>query len=140
MEIDIRCLNCSLQFSSPDALTHHFNTDGVQCISTLEDNVQIPTPPAFRRGAGETNVTGQYHKDSGYVYGKGNTLLDRLKAHEYERCREHQVYYPFADEGEWELAKFLALNLNKTQISQFLKLRWVCLLSCCIDPHLITPK
>ncbi|KIM58745.1 hypothetical protein SCLCIDRAFT_127619, partial [Scleroderma citrinum Foug A] len=35
------------------------------------------------------------------------------------------IYYPFADEGEWELAKFLALNLNKTQVSQFLKLRWV---------------
>jgi len=53
------------------------------------------------------------------------TLLDRLKENEHERRREHQIHYPFADEGEWELAKFLAMNLNKTQVSEFLKLRWV---------------
>ncbi|KAF8432114.1 hypothetical protein L210DRAFT_3650606 [Boletus edulis BED1] len=34
------------------------------------------------------------------------------------------MFYPFQDEGEWELAKFLALNLKKSQVSQFLKLKW----------------
>lgn len=36
------------------------------------------------------------------------------------------MYYPFADEGEWSLAKFLVLNMNKTQVSEYLKLPWVC--------------
>ncbi|KAG2039809.1 hypothetical protein BDR03DRAFT_859504, partial [Suillus americanus] len=34
-------------------------------------------------------------------------------------------YYPFPDEGEWELGRFLAENLTQTQITKFLKLRWV---------------
>ncbi|KAG1840202.1 hypothetical protein DFJ58DRAFT_845463 [Suillus subalutaceus] len=33
-------------------------------------------------------------------------------------------YYPFPDEGEWELGRFLAKNLTQTQITKFLKLRW----------------
>ena len=116
MEIDILCSNYSLQFSSPDVLTHHFNPDSVGCISTLEDNIHILTPPAFRWGAGEANVTGEYHEHSRYIYGKGNTLLDHLTVNEYERHWKHQIYYPSADEGEWKLAKSLVLNLNKTQV------------------------
>lgn len=95
------------------------------CVSTLQDSIKIPTPPAFIRHATETNVTGQYHKNSGFVFGKGETLLDRLRKHEHERRREHQIYYPFADEGEWSLARFLALNMTKTQVTEFLKLSWV---------------
>jgi len=119
------CPSCRSQFPTLNSLTHHFNTDGAQCISALEDGFRIPTPPAFVRGAGETNVQGEFCEYSGYRFGKMGTLLDRLKENEHERRREHQIHYPFADEGEWELAKFLATNLNKTQVSEFLKLRWV---------------
>ena len=125
MEIDAICPSCRSLFSSPDALVHHLNTGSTSCISALEDSFEIPTPSAFIRGAGETNVTGQYHEHSGHIYGKGETLLDHLKTHEHERRWQHQIYYPFPNEGEWELAKFLVLNLTKSQISQFLKLRWV---------------
>ncbi|KAG2086399.1 hypothetical protein BD769DRAFT_1373672, partial [Suillus cothurnatus] len=34
-------------------------------------------------------------------------------------------YYPFHDEGEWELGKFLVENLTQMQITKFLKLKWV---------------
>ena len=70
------CPNCRSLFQSLDALVHHLNTDGTSCISTLEDSFEIPTPPAFIRGAGETNVMGEYHEHSGYIYGKGEILLD----------------------------------------------------------------
>jgi len=150
------CPGCGSQFSSPDALRDHFNTDGALCISDFEvhanipnhqsnsdtedyfdirnyeidfnataDDFTVPPPPAFRQGTGEVGVEGEYHESSGYLYGNGPTLLDHLKTNEYKRRRMHQVYYPFADEGEWELAKFLALRLTKSDISQFLKLRWV---------------
>ena len=41
------------------------------------------------------------------------------------RARQKNLYYPFADRGEWELAKFLCENLNRGQIARFLKLEWV---------------
>ena len=113
-DIDMTCPSCGFQFLSSGALIHHFSTDGTQCISSLEEGFGILTPPVY----------GQPTED---LFGKDETLLDHLKDHEHERCCEHLIYYPFADEGEWELAKFLALNLNKTQVSQFLKLWWVIL-------------
>ena len=112
--IDMTCPSCGFQFLSSGALIHHFSTDGTQCISSLEEGFRILTPPVY----------GQLTEG---LFGKGETLLDRLKDHEHKRCCEHLIHYPFADEGEWELVKFLALNLNKTQVSQFLKLQWVSL-------------
>ena len=120
---------CSSQFPSPNALIHHLDTNGAICVSTLENSYEIPVPPALKRGTGETDIMGQYHKHSGAIYRLGQHSLDCLKTHKFERHRDHNVYYPFKDEGEWELAKFLALNLNKMQISEFLKLRWVCILA-----------
>ncbi|KAJ8593890.1 hypothetical protein M405DRAFT_920744, partial [Rhizopogon salebrosus TDB-379] len=51
--------------------------------------------------------------------------FERMKAHDFEPAREHNVYYPFSDREEWELAKFLVDNLNQGQITRFLKLLWV---------------
>lgn len=48
-----------------------------------------------------------------------------MKEDDFEQMREHNVYYPFTDRAEWELAKFLCDNLNQGQITQFLKLLWV---------------
>jgi hypothetical protein len=48
-----------------------------------------------------------------------------MKNHEYEAHQEHNVYYPFADRDEWDLARFLSDNLNQGQITRFLKLSWV---------------
>lgn len=57
--------------------------------------------------------------------------LERLAAEsirldeEIGRARQKNVYYPFADRGEWELAKFLCENMNRGQIARYLKLEWV---------------
>ncbi|KAG1900840.1 uncharacterized protein F5891DRAFT_1128385 [Suillus fuscotomentosus] len=76
----------------------------------------IPPPLAFPR----------FHPTSGYIYdlGQPNTF-ERMKQDDFKDMREHNVYYPFSDRAEWELAKFLCENLNQGQITRFLKLLWV---------------
>jgi hypothetical protein len=82
----------------------------------LADRVHTSVPPAFIRRL-EENVTGQYHSKSGTIFGKGEMLLDRLQKDPYKDRRKHAPYYPFTDEGEWELAKSLSTNLTQTQIN-----------------------
>ncbi|KAG1887539.1 uncharacterized protein F5891DRAFT_1132109 [Suillus fuscotomentosus] len=54
-------------------------------------------------------------------------MLDKLEDDQYAHRQKinHYHYYPFHDEGEWELGKFLVENLTQTQITKFLKLKWV---------------
>ncbi|KAG1884265.1 hypothetical protein F4604DRAFT_1978027 [Suillus subluteus] len=87
----------------------------------------IPVPLSIRQPAGPGEErTARYHANSGciYAFDQPNTF-ERMKAHDYEAHRTHNVYYPFAGREEWELAKFLSDNLNQGQITQFLKLLWV---------------
>ncbi|KAG2134157.1 uncharacterized protein EDB93DRAFT_1092883 [Suillus bovinus] len=51
-------------------------------------------------------------------------MLDRLEDDPYVYRRKINRYYPFQDEGEWELGKFLVENLTQTQMIKFLKLKW----------------
>ena len=57
--------------------------------------------------------------------------LERLSADSTQadqairQARQKNIYYPFTDRGEWELGKFLCENLNRGQITRFLKLEWV---------------
>ncbi|KAG1862846.1 hypothetical protein C8R48DRAFT_603026 [Suillus tomentosus] len=51
-------------------------------------------------------------------------MLDKLEDDQYVHRRKINHYYPFHDEGEWELGKFLVENLTQTQITKFLKLKW----------------
>ena len=113
------CPHCGSPFSSLDALAQHLNAGGAGCVSTKA--TKIPTSDE-----GETNDEGQYHKHSGYTYGQGMTLLDRLKTHGHENRRQHQMYHPFPNKGEWELGRFLVLTLTREGISEFLKLKFVC--------------
>ncbi|KAG2085676.1 hypothetical protein BD769DRAFT_1325874, partial [Suillus cothurnatus] len=67
-----------------------------------------------------------YHPESGSIYGFDHpNTFQRMKNHEYKAHWEHNVYYPFTDRDEWDLAKFLSDNLNQGQITHFLKLSWV---------------
>ncbi|KAG1785757.1 uncharacterized protein HD556DRAFT_1195667, partial [Suillus plorans] len=66
-----------------------------------------------------------FHHSSGYIHklGQPNTFK-RMEQDDFEPMRKHNVYYPFSDRAEWELAKFLCDNLNQGQITRFLKLLW----------------
>ncbi|KAG1809590.1 uncharacterized protein BJ212DRAFT_1279318, partial [Suillus subaureus] len=70
-------------------------------------------------------TTGHVHPCSGYVFSLGKNLFDRLQEDQYDYQWKVNTYYPFLDEGEWELARFLVKNLNQTQINKILKLKWV---------------
>ena len=78
------CPSCKSVFPSPHAFIQHLNTDGIACVSILQDLFKIPPPPAFIQGAGETNVSGQFHHNSALLYERGKTLLDRLRKDEHE--------------------------------------------------------
>lgn len=52
--------------------------------------------------------------------------MDKMRKDAYEDHRAQVPFYPFRDEGEWELAKFLSAHLNQSEINQFLKSKWVC--------------
>ena len=64
---------------------------------------------------------------SGYIYDRGKTILDKMQMDKHERHRKHAMYYPFEDEAEWDLAKFLVRYLNQSKINDFLRLKWVSL-------------
>ncbi|KAG1897602.1 uncharacterized protein F5891DRAFT_1129890 [Suillus fuscotomentosus] len=113
------CPTCATQFTSVEHLCNHL-TDDPHC-----NGVPVPLAICQPAGPGEER-TARYHENSGSIYGFHQpNSFERMKAHDYEAHRAHNVYYPFADREEWELAKFLSDNLNQGQITRFLKLLWV---------------
>ncbi|KAG1864380.1 hypothetical protein F4604DRAFT_1882085 [Suillus subluteus] len=108
MEKTLLCPNCSGEFPSIDAVTLHLNSQST-CWPHESRPQQFPIPPGLR---------------AGYVFGVGKNLFDRLQEDEYDYRRKINTYYPFHDEGEWELGRFLVENLTQTQIDKFLKLKW----------------
>ncbi|KAG1861774.1 hypothetical protein DFJ58DRAFT_871731 [Suillus subalutaceus] len=108
MEKTFLCPNCNVEFPSIDAVILHLNSQST-CWPHESCPQQFPIPPGLR---------------AGYVFGVGKNLFDRLQEDEYDYRRKINTYYPFHDEGEWELGRFLVENLTQTQIDKFLKLKW----------------
>ncbi|KAG1851380.1 hypothetical protein F4604DRAFT_1883577 [Suillus subluteus] len=111
--------------------------------STLNAEEELPDQydyisdeASFKEGGKSRRHDGRYHPKSGSIYGFDHpNTFQHMKHHKYEARQEHNMYYPFADRDEWELAKFLSDNLNQGQITHFLKLSWAILLP--IPVHLI---
>ncbi|KAG1869280.1 hypothetical protein C8R48DRAFT_598034, partial [Suillus tomentosus] len=118
------CPNCSEEFLSIEAVILHLDSPST-CWPHESHPHQFPIPPALRGSHSSTSsTTGHHHPRSGYVFGVGKNLFDRLQEDQYDYRRKMNTYYPFHDEGEWELARFLVENLTQTQIDKFLKLKW----------------
>ncbi|KAG1765674.1 hypothetical protein EDD22DRAFT_1014434 [Suillus occidentalis] len=118
------CPNCQGEFSTIEAIIAHLNAQST-CWPSDARPQELPVPPAFRRGnTSHTPATGHRHPRSGYIFGTGKNMLDKLEDDEYAYRRRANPYYPFPDEGEWQLGKFLVENLTQTQIDKFLKLKW----------------
>jgi len=118
-----------VEYPSIEAIVQHLNHQS-SCWPSDARPQEFPIPPGLRQGPSvspsQVPTTGRYHPTSGYIYGVGKNLFDQLDDNEYADQRKENPYYPFMDEGEWELGKFLVENLNQTQINKFLKLKWVC--------------
>ncbi|TCD63835.1 hypothetical protein EIP91_004902 [Steccherinum ochraceum] len=65
----------------------------------------------------------RYPHEVATVFGKGLTAFEewRKQNAESKRCR----YAPFKDAEEWEMARWMVLNLGANQVEEFLKLRMV---------------
>jgi hypothetical protein len=81
-------------------------------------------PPAFRRShlPTDADVWGHYHPKSAYIFGRAPNLLEQLKNDQHENERRENYYYPFADQEEWGLAKFLCETMTGTDIDRFMGL------------------
>jgi hypothetical protein len=63
---------------------------------------------------------------AGQVFGSGDTFMDLFEEDGYADVRQHNPYYPFASQPEWELASFLLKSgLSRVAVDQFLKLQLV---------------
>ncbi|KAG1891885.1 uncharacterized protein F5891DRAFT_1131466 [Suillus fuscotomentosus] len=112
------------EFLSIEAVILHLDSPST-CWPHESHPHQFPIPPALRGSHSSTSsTTGHHHPRSGYVFGVGKNLFNRLQEDQYDYRRKMNTYYPFHDEGEWELARFLVENLTQTQIDKFLKLKW----------------
>lgn len=70
------------------------------------------------------------HPNVPRTYGRSKNTLEHMDDDQYATRRLHNVYYPFKDELEWGLARFLCQSsLKQGEIDEFLKLPWVSQLS-----------
>ncbi|KAG1857135.1 hypothetical protein F4604DRAFT_1883077 [Suillus subluteus] len=121
-----RCLNCELEFTSNLAVLDHLNDPAHSCWSN-EPTYHLPVPPAFQQGgSGQEEVTSQHHSKSGYLFGWGQNILQKMEDHDPDQKRRRAINpsYPFVDQAEWQLAEFIVQRLNKMDVNKFLKLDW----------------
>ncbi|KAG1877321.1 hypothetical protein F4604DRAFT_1924397 [Suillus subluteus] len=121
-----RCLNCELEFASNLIVLDHLNDPVHSCWSN-EPTYRLPVPPAFQQGgSGQEEVTGQHHSKSGYLFGRGQNILQKMEDHDPDQKRHRAINpsYPFVDQAKWQLAEFIVQPLNKTDVNKFLKLDW----------------
>ncbi|KAH7921465.1 hypothetical protein BV22DRAFT_1107182 [Leucogyrophana mollusca] len=126
MPPEAQCPICHKDFASPEDVVEHLDGEQSPCANSFIAS-PLPIPPGLRRpqiGRGGLPTRGQYHPTSGYTFGKAKNVLQQLEDDKYNEYRKENTYWPFKDEAEWGLAKFLARALNDTEIDQFLKLDW----------------
>jgi hypothetical protein len=54
-------------------------------------------------------------------------ILEAMENDKYAYRQHLTPFYPFQDQAEFALAKFLCEHLTQSDLEQFLKLEWVCL-------------
>lgn len=120
----VACPGCDAHFLSPACLAEHLSLPETLCSLLSTDRIPMLISHSLFQHPGE-HITGHYHPNLGYIFGKAETLMDKLQKDNYKEHQRHAPQYPFQDEGEWELAKFLSAHLTQMAINQFLKLKWV---------------
>ncbi|KAG1845377.1 hypothetical protein C8R48DRAFT_617186 [Suillus tomentosus] len=121
-----KCPQCLTDLPSNEAVLEHLQ-QGNDCWPQIQD-CRIPVPPAFLRSTSETgkdHILGQYHPSSGYIFGKAPNILEAMESDQFAYRRHNTPFYPFQDQAEFELGKFLCERFMQSDIDRFLKLEWV---------------
>ncbi|KAH7903383.1 hypothetical protein BJ138DRAFT_1138745 [Hygrophoropsis aurantiaca] len=71
---------------------------------------------------GATYTHSLFHLTSGYTYGKAFNIFEDMESDPLEYRRTHNSFYPYNDDNEWELAKFLCETMTQADIKRFLQL------------------
>lgn len=67
---------------------------------------------------------------AGSVIAIGETFLDRFGTDTYSFFRRTNIYYPFANHDDWQMASYLLRSdLSMAKIDEYLRLNLVCLFS-----------
>ncbi|KAG1800667.1 hypothetical protein EV424DRAFT_1352065 [Suillus variegatus] len=122
-----KCPQCLIDLPSNEAVLEHLQQEN-GCWPEVQDH-HIPVPPAFLQStkeAGKDDILGCYHPSSGYIFGKAPNILEAMESDQFAYRRCHTPFYPFQDQAEFELGKFLCERLTQSDIDRFLKLEWVC--------------
>lgn len=82
-----------------------------------------PTSASTGAEAGPWHI--QYHPKLGYIYGCTPNLFEKMKENEFEYQCLNNAYYPFQDQSEWELGRFICETMTGNDAERFLKLQWV---------------
>jgi hypothetical protein len=140
------CSNCGKYFTS---LLRHLNHRESKC---KDWSISLPHPTRFPSPQAEFDTTNDIpppptasdsepisnfipthpgpfrtvFPNGGKVYGQGKSFLDRFNDDKHALLRVHNLYYPFADQEEWELGAFLLRSeMSMQKVDDFLKLKLV---------------
>lgn len=101
------------------SMTHEDAAGGIPHPLSSEPGTPVLLPPSSRTRIYHPNSSGQ--REPG-----GLNHLERMNRDMHADLREENVYYPFASESEWELAKWLSSGaLSQKEINQYLRLQRV---------------
>ena len=95
--------------------------------STEEDRRHKPTIPGTRT---------EWHPHGGKTFGKRKDIFEKIRTDSTEdgKTRHENVYHPFRDGMDYEMARHLSkLNIPMTEVDEWLKLEFVRLLFWAID-------
>ncbi len=66
------------------------------------------------------------HPHAGANFGDGQHILEKISLDEFVKQRKENLYYPFANKDDWEVAAWLSKSgLSMADIDSFLKLAFV---------------
>ena len=126
MDAQPECPCCGHHFDSHTGVINHLNNPVLTCIPPGQRDVPAIPSAASQTTSPHLSSYLRYHRYSGYTYPNegGKNIFEQMEEDSYAYRRRHNVYYPFADHKEWELAKFLH-QFTQAKMDEFLKLEWV---------------
>ena len=121
---------CTGWFALPSDLTRSSSPQRLEFTGTIDD---VPPPPPADDPEPTSNSTGASSQplqndfpNASKIYGREKSFIDRFNDDQYASQRVCNLYYPFADQEEWELGSFLLRSgMSMQKVDEFLKLKLV---------------